>query len=308
MNDMIKDRYIEFRTEKESSENTLKTIKTTLNQLGKFEEQFRKDICQFTVDDIKQMFEANNDKSLPALKTMLWAATDYTEFCIRYYRKKMDINSNPYLNFTASYFKTMYNTQVLTTESFVSFIDECVDSTELFIALAIYSGMTLLEISLAKYKHIHGNLMDCYDLVDGETCKSRTIYISPKMKDAARQSSNTYKKESVRANGWKDTRLYFGEYIVKDGKEKQMDNFTEYIMVRQKNIYSKVNEMQKKHNISKIFKRVREYGIAQTVFESLARRNAQDICQTELDIVNQKYNLDISLKKLQDIMKNYLEE
>lgn len=47
MNDMIKDRYIEFRTEKESSENTLKTIKTTLNQLGKFEEQFRKDIVNF---------------------------------------------------------------------------------------------------------------------------------------------------------------------------------------------------------------------------------------------------------------------
>ena len=308
---MIKEEYLRHRKENGYSDNTIIAIQTSFNLARKYEEIYDKDLCQFSVDEIKKMFADNADKTLSTLRSYICFYRDYTEYCIRYQSTRFQITSNTFLHIEPTFLDSLRNTKTLTEKDFIELVNACEDKTDLFIVLGIYRGMTMLELILAEYKHIHANYIDCYDFVDGKVVYSRKIYIDYTLKEAARIASETYKKVGIRADGEKDTRMYYGKYIIKDGRERNFDDIGEYILVRRNSLYNKIALMQQKYKIDKLYNSIRKFAIAQTVIESMSIRGAytlKDIGDAELGVVNAKFNMNMSIKKLKQIMKDYLEK
>ena len=308
---VIKDEYLQYRIDNGYSENTIHAIKSLFSFLRKYEEEFGKDACQFSLQEIKQLFEDNGDKTLSTLRSYICHCRDYTEYCIRYHSTLFEIKSNAYLKIEPQFIESLRNQKALTESDFTKLINACDDMTDLFIILGIYRGMTMLELNLAEYKHIKGNFMECYDLVDGEVVLARKIYIDEQLRKAAKISSETYKKVGLRADGHKDARMYYGQYIIKDGRKREYSSIVECVQARQNKLILRISALQHKYKTNKLYANVRKFGISQTVIELMSLRGAYkiaDIGMSELQAVNTKYNMDISIKKLKQIMKDYLEE
>lgn len=159
-------------------------IKYTLQSFGKHEELIGKDICDWSITDIRECFILRNTTSTNVLRNIKSQLSEYTDWCINH--RLSQINQNNWENVTESLLKVCINTglakkQLIPRDELLDRLDDLLNDRDKFLILGLYEGMTTKELFSAKKEDINGNVMSL--------SSGRKFVISDELKAFAERSA-----------------------------------------------------------------------------------------------------------------------
>ncbi len=189
-NENQKQRFIEYKIKNGTTER--KIIEYPFDAVCDFEEEKQKDICNFTVNEIFDVYRILN-ASLNTLITINCSLSTYTQWALQ--EGLVLDNQNHFKVFDYNELLKCVNVnimdkQIFSREEFISFIEKLNNPRDKFIMLALFefgSGTNF-------YKDIYSVRMSDID-VQNQTIKlsNRTVKISKKLIEIAQESDETLK-------------------------------------------------------------------------------------------------------------------
>lgn len=176
-NETLKKRYIlEKEREVIIDENYLDRL---FNKVSKMEEEYQKDVRDFTVYQIKEFYKLLNTSSVDSLYVMNSQLSMYVQWCLS--QNLVADNQNHFLEITAEDIKlcinkAMFDKKVITKEMLYKLLNEMLNPRDKFVALGLFEGLkgqNYQELLELKPEDINGNI--------AKLCTNRTVTLSEKL-------------------------------------------------------------------------------------------------------------------------------
>ena len=166
-------------------------ITKTINIFGNYEDVCGKDICDWSIADIKEALISVNSKSIGSVRNYISHMKYYTDWCIKNGLSK--INQNNYSNITMQMMNEVVNSallekQLITREYLLERMEPLLNSRDKFLLLALYEGIggaKLCEIVEMKRKDIN------HDTKTVLLCTGRNFKMSDQLYDFAVDSASS---------------------------------------------------------------------------------------------------------------------
>ena len=241
-NEDIKRRYIEIK-ERETILPT-KYFETLFSNTEQYEKEYNKDICNFSLYEIKDFYKMYNTASISVLNTMNSHLGMYTQWCINegfvidgqnHFLELSSLDLKSYLNIAK------INSSVITKDDIIKWCKLLDNARDKFILLSLFEfgrSQNYTDIIHARLCDIDGNNIRLYS--------GRTVVISDELKKFAIESSA--------AEEYNSSRMTKINILVDDGsiikKFTNTDNDDEYLSGRR--IYNTVIKSLKTVNANNI--------------------------------------------------------
>lgn len=207
-NNDFKDKFI-----KEKSNVPLNFVNNAFNKANELEEFYEKDICNFTLDEIKNLLLTFNSTSIEYLRVLTSIFRKYTNYMIEN-NLSLD-NINHYDSVDSKLLKTCVNKEViknkyLNREDLLKYMKQLPNPSDKWVLLSIYEGVKgekFCNVTLSKGIFNYDNRT--IKLYDGCVFKP-----SNELFESAIKSYETYEYEGLKNLGTKSMRLT-GEEILK---------------------------------------------------------------------------------------------
>jgi len=221
-NENIKTRYIQ---EKENTTSTPKGyLNRQFNKTESFEERFGKDICNFTVYEIIDLYKTLNISSLDSLVVLNSHLSLYTQWCIQHnlvtdcQNHFLEIDNNSLINYINT---AVFEKSIITKSTLYGWISQLDNVSDAFIMLALFEGIKgkeFCELVNLKMSDFNGNKV--------KLCTGRELTVSDKLVSLAEESDSTMIYYSVTAGKKKKTSFLDEDLIIKNYPNcKDTDSF-----------------------------------------------------------------------------------
>ena len=193
MNENFKNKFID-----DKSTITKGYTINVFNKCRDLEEYYNKDVCNFTLDQIKQLLLTFNSTSVECLRVVTSVLRKYTQFMME---NNLSIdNINHYDSVTTDILlqcvnKNVLNNKYIDRETLLNYIDELPNASDGWVLLAIYEGIQGDMFSNVTFTDGNGidYINEVLNLYDGTKFKP-----SHKLFELANESYITYTYEGIR--------------------------------------------------------------------------------------------------------------
>lgn len=160
-------------------------IKRTLNVFSNFEDVIDKDICDWSISDIKESFISQNIISKASLDNHKSRLSAYTRWCIN--KELSNINYNNFDNINETVISKCINTsfaigQFVTREELIEKLETLLNARDKFIILGLFEGIDVKELMDIEYTDAD------WDRNILKLNTGREFHISDKLAEYAKQS------------------------------------------------------------------------------------------------------------------------
>lgn len=144
------------------------------------ERELDKDLCNFNLYEIKEYYKLLGTSSVGVLKVLNSQFSLYTQWCINHGLVKDNqnhFNEMTEANFDDCINKALMDEKILTRETIMSWVAECINPSEKYILLALFEGICgkqYCEITKLRPEDIDGNTVTL--------CTGRKVEISNELK------------------------------------------------------------------------------------------------------------------------------
>ena len=216
-NEEIKRRYVKER------ESTLAVsanyIDVQFRKLSEFEYEFNKDLSNWTVYEIVEVYKILNVSSFESLLCLNSTLSLYTQFCLE--NSLVKDNQNHYLECTNEVIigcinKAIFNKKIVDRETILKWVEELPNPKDQFILLGLFEfgkSKDFKDIVYAKISDVNGNKLKLSD---------RTVKISDKLQTIIRDCISEDNYYSITGNAKKIVPLTDHGYIVKSYPNQNM--------------------------------------------------------------------------------------
>lgn len=211
-NKEIKERYI---IEKESNTSIPENyLQRQFDKLESFENDLGKDLCNFTKDEIINIYKTFNISSIESLKVINSHFSLYVQWCLC--QNLVEDCQNHFAEINKDDLLNCINTlsikkSVVTKEIIYEWMNQLPNPADAFLLIALFEGIKGKEFcELANLK------MSNFDGDKVKLCTGRTIKVSDKLVSAAIDSDRTYEYFSITGKGIKNVKLKDEDLIIKN--------------------------------------------------------------------------------------------
>lgn len=211
-NEEIKKRYIE---EKENSTSISKGfLYKQFSKTKSFENLYQKDLCNFTKEEILNMYKTFNTSSLEFLININSQFSLYTQWCL--YQNLVGDFQNHFSVIDRESLLTCVNTiairkSIITRETLYDLLQQLPNPSDKFVILALFEGIKgkeFCEIVNLKMSDFEGNTVTL--------CTGRKIKVSDKLIELAKESNETLDYYAITGEGEKMVQLMDEDLIIKN--------------------------------------------------------------------------------------------
>lgn len=218
------------------------TIVGYFKRMLPFEEQLGKDLCNFTLMEILNVYSQSAYKSIYTLQMVNSVFKEYTNYCMN--NNIVIDNQNHYSEIRINHLRSCINEiqqeqLYISREELLLLLDKLKNDSDKFLVLAVYEGLGGKD-----YKEIEQlSIWDIdFDKRTMSTCLGRTIHVSNRLLQLAEMSHNEEVYDAV--IGDRSRRLLASEKIIKPYVTQTSD--TEYrggrrLYKRFKNIFASLD-------------------------------------------------------------------
>lgn len=180
-NKEIKERYI---SEKDQSAILPKEyLKCHFNKLEKYEEESNKDVCCFTVREIREYYKTLNTSSLEYIATLNSQLSQYTQWCLQ--NNLVVDNQNHFLEFDLNAMKeclniVKLNKKIVTREEVLRWCEQLPNPKDQFIILGLFEGLKgkdFCDFTKLKPSDVNGNTLSLHNNREIEVSDKLISYI-----------------------------------------------------------------------------------------------------------------------------------
>lgn len=211
-NEEVKKRYI---TEKESTTCTPKDyLARQFNKTEEFETRLDKDLSNFTVYEIIDLYKTLNFASIGSLTVLNSHFALYTDWCLR--QNIVPDCQNHFIEITPDTLHNCVNTialkkSIITRETLYGWLNELDNPSDAFVMLALFEGIKgkeFCEIVNLKMSDFSGNTV--------KLCTGRELTVSNKLVELAKETDSTLEYYAVKASSLRKFTLLDEGYIIKN--------------------------------------------------------------------------------------------
>ena len=186
-------------------------LSTQFNKIEKMENEFDKDLCNFTAYEIIEYYKMLNITSIESLAVMNSQFSLYTNWCLK--QNLVKDNQNHFLEINYDILgecmnKALFNMRMVSRETILGWIDMLVNPRDQFIILALYEGIRgkeNCELVQLKPEDVKGNIVTL--------CTGRQIKISDQLAKIIKQCIAT---DEYYGGGGRSFPLIENGYVIKD--------------------------------------------------------------------------------------------
>ena len=185
------------------------------NEVAAIEEKLQKDLCDFTLYEIKEYYKMLNTSSVNRLQVLTSQFSTYTQWCLQ--QNLVKDNQNHFLELKGGYNDcinvALLNEKIVSRETVLKWANECINAKDAFILLALFEGICgkeFCEIVNLRPEDVNGNI--------ATLCDGRSIEISKELIsliDKCVEEDTYYGKEDDN-RVQKVYKLIDNGYVVKD--------------------------------------------------------------------------------------------
>lgn len=215
MNYDVKQAFISTR--KSQKDCTLNASANYLKRMSPHEERLGKDLCEFTFDEMVDIYKTDFNCTVKSYTNVNTFYKKYTDFCIKNYADRFNIQTNAYKMFDKETFESFADQlPALKEDDFRQCLKDFINPVDKFMCVAVLSGMKADEIAAAKYEDVHNHQVDCYKFDENNIRQyTRTIPVTAEFEQYAFESANTYEIIARPKGKIKKVSSLLGDYIVK---------------------------------------------------------------------------------------------
>lgn len=277
-NETLKKRYI---LEKEKQviidENYLERL---FNKTSKIEEEYNKDIHDFTVYEIKEFYKMLNSSSRDSLYVMNSQLSMYVQWCLS--QNLVVDNQNHFLEITAEDVKSCLNKAILdqkiiTKEMIDKLLKDVLNPRDRFVILGLFEGLkghSYCELTKLRPGDIEWNI--------AKLCTNRTVYLSEELIKII--------QECIK----EDTYNCYGSTM------RQMPLVDRgYVFKNYPNVSDNISDFQAGRNMYMAFQRMINYSgmpsfvNMNNIYESgklnMIKKRARELGMTDIEYINSDY-------------------
>ncbi|MFR1831835.1 MAG: hypothetical protein ACLSX5_01620 [Lachnospiraceae bacterium] len=218
-NEIRKYQYIKEKSEKVIISDYY--LETRFKQTEKYENELKKDISEFTYNEIIDFYKRLNATSLDSLVVMNSHFSMYTDWCIQ--KGLIKDHKNYFTELKREILKECLNKdltkkKIVTREIILNWVNELPNPKDQFILLGLFEGLkgkNFCELSKAKQNDINGNVAMLYT--------GRKIKVSKQLLKIIDDCITEDTYYSITGHGTKTMPLVDRGYIVKDYPNARID-------------------------------------------------------------------------------------
>lgn len=285
-NPELKIQYIEEKSKEVIISNNY--LECQFNKTSKLEEEFGKDLSNFTVYEITEYYKMLNASSFDTLFVMNSQFSMYTQWCLQ--KSLVKDNQNHFLEMTLEHLKdclnkALFNMKIVTRETVLNWVDELPNPKDQFILLGLFEGLKgkdFCELSKLRPENINGNI--------ASLCTGREIKLSNKLLKIISDCITEDKYYSITGNATKVMPLLDKGFVIKDYPNARPD----------------VSDFQSGRKVYNSITRILNYFdvlsfmTANTIFESgkihMIKERAKELSMTCKDYVYSQYIEEVEKK------------
>lgn len=205
-----------YYTSINKSETTIQTEQKIISSLNTYEKSYKKDLCEFSIDDIWNMYKDLAGKSHTYYARINSVLKHYTDWCLNnnYY-----FGQNNYAQFSVADFIEIKSIEYYSESTLLSLCSKLINPVDKFIFLAPFYGFRNFD----KYSDITLLRDYSFDVAHNEIkVNGRTIKVSPQLINYGLTALHTYTYDwgdGIRSND------IYGDGIIKYRNTKSIKEF-----------------------------------------------------------------------------------
>lgn len=189
-------------------------LECQFNKTCKLEEEFDKDLSNFTVYEITEYYKMLNASSFDTLFVMNSQFSMYTQWCLQ--KNLVKDNQNHFLEMTLEHLKdclnkALVNMKFVTRKTILDWVDQLPNPKDQFVLLGLFEGLKgkdFCELSKLRPENIKGNV--------ATLCTGREIELSKELLKIISDCVVEDKYYSISGNGTKVMPLLDKGFVIKD--------------------------------------------------------------------------------------------